>query len=98
MDAFEKWWVNYPIDDDAKPFKRGFNICWNIAAKAATETMQAKLDEKNKILGTFRAALLELSEDMSALPFRDGTAIFYLLKKYELVDENGDPTPILSEK
>jgi len=61
--------------------------CWN----AATEAMQAKLDAKDKELEVFRNFANEVISECYK-----HSNIWFLPKVYNLIDENGNPTKLLT--
>lgn len=65
-----------------------------IGWKAATETMQAKIDEKDKELEALRGALNEMLF-VQKYSGGYGTTLFFM-KKHKIIDENSKPTPLLT--
>jgi hypothetical protein len=93
MDEFEKWFENELNKENRSVFLRGDKPIYKTSWNAATETMQAKLDEKDKELEALRNALGELYRFVDT--GISGRALFNYYVDSKLSDENGNPTKIL---
>lgn len=97
QEEFEKWAVNKNIDWESMFIKRDISF-FNHGWQACAERKNAVIEQQAKEIAVFRKALLEIREVANEFVFFDESDLEGLLLSNNLIDEDGNPTSLLTGK